>query len=692
MNRRQVDPADRRALDLLRQGKAVASRQVRTEQGWEHEHASPAQTRQAMAQAVCDDVARHGHDRVAALVVSHGDAEDLADRIRTELAGAGQLSGPSLTGPGWTTERTYQAGDRVLLHARSGPSGSLLVNGTIATVTRVDTDGMTIRPDRGAEALLPFAFIGGARKDGSPNLSHAWARTVDGAQGGTWEACHLLGSSALDAYRGYTGQSRSRRPTHTWNTTRIGVVDHGGILADQRDGAEQTADALARQPDPTLAARNDPWVLDRRLRELIAEHERVLAARPVDRHGALAAAVDEERVAGRRVVDLDAAAGRSAAELDGLGPLAGLSRQRREQRRVLHDQLERDQQQAAAARDRHTEIADQLDGLRQAQESFRRFETVEGWRRADVVRLHHQLDHHWADVVGACVQADDPLAFGIDKLRHARTTVNSNRRASDAGVPDDRDTEWQQARQQLPGILRDRHQVETAQAESQARLDDASRRRWGRHDHQAIDTAQAQVTVTERRLQEAGAERALRERLAVLAEHQDRRHAVIANTAPERKRLDAELTRIDAALELTRPDRVAALAEDSPPHLTKRIGPAPKAPAGRSVWCHHALEIEAVLDRNDGTSPGGWTGWSPQADRARHEIAVAAQVLQASCDGPEPAEWAELARQASIVLDQARRAQHNRATEQRTARPSPEPFPTPWIDPAAEQPRPGISL
>jgi hypothetical protein len=97
------------------------------------------------------------------------------------------------------------------------------------------TDGLTVRldNDRAAEVLLPDAFVAGARKDGAPNLSHAWARTVDGAQGGTWEACHLLGSSALDAYRGYTGQSRSRRPTHTWNTARVAVVDHGGALADQ---------------------------------------------------------------------------------------------------------------------------------------------------------------------------------------------------------------------------------------------------------------------------------------------------------------------------------------------------------------------------------------------------------------------------------------------------------------------------
>ena len=189
-----------------------------------------------MAAAVCDDIDAYGAEAVAALVVSHTDAEDLADRIRARLADSGVLGGPVMTGPGWTTDRDYQAGDRVLLHARCGPSGSRLVNGTTATVTRVDEAGLTVRVDRsGEEAVLPAGFVQGTRKDGSPNLSHAWARTVDGAQGGTWEACHLLGSAALDAYRGYTGQSRSRQPTHTWNTKQLVAIDHGGILADQRD-------------------------------------------------------------------------------------------------------------------------------------------------------------------------------------------------------------------------------------------------------------------------------------------------------------------------------------------------------------------------------------------------------------------------------------------------------------------------
>ena len=102
VNRRQVDAADRQALALLRGGYPTASQQVRAEHGWEHEHATPGATRQAMAEAVCADIDRYGSEQVAALVVSHIDAEDLADRIRAQVSAAGLLAGPAITGPGWS--------------------------------------------------------------------------------------------------------------------------------------------------------------------------------------------------------------------------------------------------------------------------------------------------------------------------------------------------------------------------------------------------------------------------------------------------------------------------------------------------------------------------------------------------------------------------------------------------------------
>jgi hypothetical protein len=162
------------------------------------------------------------------------------------------------------------------------------VNGTVATITAVDNQGLIIDPDGGELARLPLQFVQRVRADGSPNMSHAWARTVDGAQGGTWDHAHLLGSTALDAYRGYTGQSRSRHPTHTWNTTAIDDGDHGGRLADRRTGPEQVAAALARIPDTVLAAGDDPWRLDRHLRAVIAAHRGVLDRQPPDRSRPLA--------------------------------------------------------------------------------------------------------------------------------------------------------------------------------------------------------------------------------------------------------------------------------------------------------------------------------------------------------------------------------------------------------------------
>ncbi len=653
VNRRQRDPADQEALGLLRQGDAAGSQALRTEHGWEHEHASPDEARHAMAGAVSDDIGRYGAEQVAALVVSHSDAEDLADRVRARLVATGTLSGPGLAGPGWTSEREYRAGDRVLLHARCGASGSPLVNGTTATVTGVEEDGLTVRLDgRGQVTSIPAAFVQGSRKDGSPNLSHAWARTVDGAQGGTWEASHLLGSSALDAYRGYTGQSRSRQPTHTWNTARVAVVDHGGVLADQREAAEVVAEALARQPDPTLAARSDPWLLDRQLREQITEHERVLATRPPDRQEAFIAAADELQAAESRLANMDAVASETAHELETMGPLTGLSRGGRNRRRALQGKLVANTGHATTARDKRDEVAGRLAQLRHDQEALERFEAAESWRRDDIPRLYHELDHHWARVVGACVRADDPLAFGIDKLRHARSTTAGDLRDLNARIPADREDEREQARMQLTDVLRQRHEAEQALADSRAELQEASRRRWGRLDRAAVASAEDQLVCAERRLGHGvAAERDVRDRLAAIGRYQEARREVIACKAPERKELESALTQLDAALDATRADRILAFADEPPPHLAERLGQPPGSAAGRAVRCYYALGIEAVLDRNDGKSLP-WTGWSQQMQAAREEIAIADRLSETGI-APQPAEWANLVREAASLREEA---------------------------------------
>lgn len=207
---------------------------------------------------------------------------------------------------------------------------------------------------------------------------------------------------------------------------------------------------------------------------------------------------------------------------------------------------------------------------------------------------------------------------------------------------------------QLTDALRQRQDAEQALADSRAKLHEASRRRWGRHDNAAIAAAKGQLILAERRLEHGvAAERDVRDRLAAITHYQEARHEVIAGKAPERKELESALAQLDAALDCTRPGRVLALVDEPPAHLVERLGQPPRSPAGRAVWCHYALGIEASLDRNDGRSPP-WTGWSQQTQAAREEIAVADRFLETST-APESTEWANFAREAATLREDAHR-------------------------------------
>jgi hypothetical protein len=124
VNRRQEDPAEQTALARYRSGLVATSQAIRREHGWEHDLGSPVATREALAESVVADIARHGPAEVVALAVSHADCEDLADRIRGRLQAEGIIGGPQLIGPAWTTgERHYGAGDRILVHGILRTSG-----------------------------------------------------------------------------------------------------------------------------------------------------------------------------------------------------------------------------------------------------------------------------------------------------------------------------------------------------------------------------------------------------------------------------------------------------------------------------------------------------------------------------------------------------------------------------------------
>ena len=265
-NRRQADPAERQALSAFRDGLIATSQQLRSGHGWEHHHRNNADALAAMTKR---HRGRHGPPRAR---LRRGPGRHPC-RLRSpgrphprfELTEQGIIAGPYLEGPGWTTARRYQTGDRILLHAHSNPylpDGTRLTNGTVATILHVTTGGLIVRPDgQDQHAWLSQNFITAKGPDDRPHVSHAWARTIDGVQGGTWDQVHLLATPALDGYRGYVGQSRSIQPTHTWNTIPPpSDHDYGGrLVRPHSTPADQIATALARMNPKTFAATDDPY-------------------------------------------------------------------------------------------------------------------------------------------------------------------------------------------------------------------------------------------------------------------------------------------------------------------------------------------------------------------------------------------------------------------------------------------------
>ena len=606
INRRQLDPTDRHALELLRNGEPHTSQEVRREHGWEHTGATPASTREAMAEAIVGDIVRGGAENTIALVVSHAQAEDLADRIRPRLTAAGLLHGPSITGPGWTSGRSYQAGDRVLLHCRHGDRRSPLINGTVGTIIAVDRDEIALLPDRGLPVVLPAAFVTGTRVDGSPNVSHAWARTVDGAQGGTWDHAHLLGTAALDAYRGYTAQSRARQPTHTWNTATVPTVDFGGRLAHQPDPDDQVVTALARIPDTTMAAVDDPWIVDRQLCDIIAAHQAELDRQPPGRQHALRDAGHALESARARLATADDAVTATRQRIDDLGPFAGLTRDGRARRHHLEGEFNTRRNGAIVAAGEVARADGRVERLTRDQAAHDHHEQTHGWRRPAIEQASERLDQHWTDVALACVSVDQPLAHGVTPLRIARRRLGTQLSEIYAAIPPDRSRNLDAARQVLASAVRQRGQATGRVAVLQGELDQQSSRHWPRRDRDAIGQSKQQLDLARRHLsQHVDRENGVRHRLDSIRQHQKARTSALSATADQRQLLSTAIAQIDGALERTLPERVLQLADHPGALHLEVLGPVPAGHAGRAVWCHQASRLEGHRDHIS-SDQGAW--------------------------------------------------------------------------------------
>lgn len=427
VNRRQADPVERQALATFRAGQVTQSQELRDDAGWEHDHDNRDQAIEAMANAVVADIQTFGSEGVAALAVTHADCEDLADNVRRRLTDLGAITGPVVEGPGWTGPRTYQAGDQLLLHAHLDlGDGTRIANGTVATVTAITEQGLAVTIDRtGGPVLIPAGFVTSRGPDGRPRVSHAWARTIDGVQGGTWTQVHLLATPTVDRNRGYVGQSRSIQPTHTWNTIpKIDDGDHGGrIVKVESTTAEQIAAALARTRPKTLAATADPYRFDRDIRAEQAVHRRHLDRRPPDVADRMAKAEAEVAARERNWAHAMARVQHWETICDATAGMRGMTPSRRSQHReavasvssseALAGMFEQDLLRARAALEPlQRQHADRVASDRDNQ-----------WRHDRIDQLEQTVSHHWTTAVLSAARDGHPNVYGPSRLKAARANL-----------------------------------------------------------------------------------------------------------------------------------------------------------------------------------------------------------------------------------------------------------------------------
>ena len=209
-NRRQEEPWEREALDLLREGRAGDALEAYHEHGRVHTAETAAEVR---GQLVADWwTSRRRDEPGVMLALRRSDVADLNQRARHLMASAGALAGPELV----RDEQAFRVGDEVVCLKNDRRLG--VANGTRGTVTALDADARTLTVTRsdGRELTLPDWYLDDRTERGGPTVDHGYALTAHKAQGMTTGTAFVLGGEDLYREAGYVALSRGRRENHLY--------------------------------------------------------------------------------------------------------------------------------------------------------------------------------------------------------------------------------------------------------------------------------------------------------------------------------------------------------------------------------------------------------------------------------------------------------------------------------------------
>ena len=227
------------------------------------------------------------------------------------------------------------------------------------------------------------------------------------------------------------------------------------------------------------------------------------------------------------------------------------------------------------------------------------------WRSERITEIDDTLDHHWADVALRAVHADDPLAFGVGKLRDAAATYRTDLQRIIRGLPDNANDALARARTDLHRTQQHQRDATQTVDDSRATLEHATRRHRYPRDKSAVTSARAALHAAEDALALANAAGARsQQHVADQLQAVNTWEGAFDASDGARTQLTQAVSDIYDALDSTRPDRVAAAVTDPTNELWTTLGPPPTTRGGLAAWCGIAERLEAWNDQHPLLPPG----------------------------------------------------------------------------------------
>jgi conjugative relaxase-like TrwC/TraI family protein len=210
---RQQQPWERDALQDLRSGDITSALDTYREHGRLHTH----HDRDSLhTQAVTAYLHARNEQtdpwQIVLLASSRDDVRQLNHHVRQALLQRGQLGKKALHVDTDRGPVDYRVGDQVLITRNDHPRR--LLNGTTATVTGLDRDGLALHTATGAHVTVDRDWLAAGQ------LDHGYAMTLHKAQGRTVHTALVVGNESLSAQAGYVGLSRGTHANHLFLSSR----------------------------------------------------------------------------------------------------------------------------------------------------------------------------------------------------------------------------------------------------------------------------------------------------------------------------------------------------------------------------------------------------------------------------------------------------------------------------------------